>query len=118
MPDRFRTFALNPANTGANTLFTVPTANVAATPPVPVTTFMVKTIVLHNNSGSGTLDAVLTYNDGSTDFEINNVSVAHQSTKIINGTFVFEGGDAFKVTSSAANDLVIKVSVLEMKDQQ
>jgi hypothetical protein len=118
MPDRFRTFALNPANTGANTLFTVPTANVAATPPTPVTTFMVKTIVLHNQAGSGNLDAVLTYNDGSTDFEINNVSVAHQATKIINGTFVFEGGDSLKVTSSAANDLVIKVSVLEMKDQQ
>jgi len=118
MPDRFRAFTLNPANTGANTLFTVPTANVAATPPTPVTTFMVKTIVLHNQAGSGSLDAVLTYNDGSTDFEINNVSVAHQATKIINGTFVFEGGDSLKVTSSAANNLVIKVSVLEMKDQQ
>ena len=118
MPDRFRTFALSPANTGANTIFTVPLADVAATPPVPVTTFMVKTIVLHNDSGSGQLDAVLTYNNGSTDFEINNVSVAHQSTKIINGTFVFEGGDSLKITSSAANDLVIKVSVLEMKDQQ
>jgi len=118
MPDRFRTFALSPANTGANTIFTVPLADVAATPPVPVTTFMVKTIVLHNNSGSGQLDAVLTYNNGTTDFEINNVSVAHQATKIINGTFVFEGGDSLKITSSAANDLVIKVSVLEMKDQQ
>ena len=104
MPDRFRTFALSPANTGANTIFTVPLADVAATPPVPVTTFMVKTIVLHNNSGSGQLDAVFTYNNGSTDFEINNVSVAHQATKIINGTFVFEGGDSLKITSSAAND--------------
>ena len=118
MADRFRTFALAPANTGANTLFTVPLANVAATPPTPVTTFMVKTIVLHNQAGSGTLDAVLTYNDGSTDFEINNVSVSHQATTIINGTFVFEGGDSLKVTSSDANDLVIKASVLEMKDQQ
>ena len=118
MSDRFRTFTANPANTGANTLFTVPIANVAATPPVPVTTFLVKTFVLHNNSGSGSLDAVLTYNDGSTDFEINNVSVAHQATKIINGTFVFEEGNALKVTSSAANNLVIKVSVLEIKAQQ
>ena len=118
MPDRFRTFALVPADTAKNTVFTVPTADVAATPPVPVTTFMVKTIVLHNQSGSGSLDAKLFYNDGSTDFEINNVGVAHQGTKIINGTFVFEGGDALKVQSSSANDLVIKVSVLEMKDQQ
>ena len=118
MADRFRTFALAPANTGANTLFTVPLANVAATPPTPVSTFMVKTIVLHNQAGSGTVDAVLTYNDGSTDFEINNVAVAHQATTIINGTFVFEGGDSLKVTSSAANDLVIKASVLEIKQQQ
>jgi hypothetical protein len=42
MSDRFRTFALTPANTGVNTLFTVPVANVAATPPTPVTTFMVQ----------------------------------------------------------------------------
>jgi len=118
MSDRFRTFALAPANTGANTLFTVPVANVAATPPTPVTTFMVKTIVLHNQAGSGTVDGVLTYNDGSTDFEINNVSVQHQQTKIINGTFVFEEGDSLKITSSSANDLVIKVSVLEIKAQQ
>jgi hypothetical protein len=118
MSDRFRTFALAPANTGANILFTVPVANVAATPPTPVTTFMVKTIVLHNQAGSGTLDAVLTYNDGSTDFEINNVSVSHQATKIINGTFVFQEGDSLKVTSSSANNLVIKASVLEIKQQQ
>ena len=63
MSDRFRTFALTPANTGVNTLFTVPVANVAATPPTPVTTFIAKTIILHNQAGSGTLDAVLTYND-------------------------------------------------------
>jgi hypothetical protein len=118
MSDRFRTFALTPANTGVNTLFTVPVANVAATPPTPVTTFIAKTIVLHNQAGSGTLDAVLTYNDGSTDFEINNVAVAHQATKLINGTFVFEGGDSLKVTSSSASNLVIKVSVLEIKAQQ
>ena len=118
MSDRFRTFTANPANTGANTLFTVPVANVAATPPIPVTTFIAKTIVLHNQAGSGTVDAVLTYNDGSTDFEINNVAVAHQETKIINGTFVFEEGNSLKVTASDADDLVIKVSVLEIKAQQ
>jgi hypothetical protein len=118
MPDRFRTFALNPDNTAPNTVFTVPVADVAATPPVPVTTFMVKTIVLHNQAGSGTVNAILTYNDGSTDFEIFNFSVAHQSDAYINGSFIFEGGDSLIVTASDANDLVIKVSVLEMKDQQ
>ena len=118
MSDRFRTFTANPANTGANTLFTVPVANVAATPPIPVTTFIAKTIVLHNQAGSGSVDAVLTYNDGSTDFEINNVAVAHQETKIITGTFVFEEGNSLKVTASDADDLVIKVSVLEIKAQQ
>jgi hypothetical protein len=118
MSDRFRTFTANPANTGANTLFTVPVANVAATPPIPVTTFIAKTIILHNQAGSGSVDAVLTYNDGSTDFEINNVAVTHQATKIINGTFVFEEGSSLKVTASDADDLVIKVSVLEIKAQQ
>ena len=73
MADRFRTFKIIPANTGANTLFTVPTANVAASPPVPVTTFILKTIILHNKSGSGSLDAVMTYSSNAVDYEINNV---------------------------------------------
>ena len=118
MPDRFRTFALNPDNTAPNTVFTVPVADVAATPPVPVTTFMVKTIVLHNQQPSSFVDAILTYNDGSTDFEIFKFSVNYYSDYYINGTFIFEGGDSLIVTASDANDLVIKVSVLEMKDQQ
>ena len=118
MADRFRTFKIIPANTGANTLFTVPTANVAASPPVPVTTFILKTIILHNKSGSGSLDAVMTYSSNAVDYEINNVAVAHQATKIINFSDVYEEGDVFKIASSSANNLVAKVSVLEIKEQQ
>lgn len=118
MADRFRTFKIIPANTGANTLFTVPTANVAASPPVPVTTFILKTVVLHNKSGAGSINATLTYTSNSVDYEINNVAVAHQSTEIINLSDVYEEGDVFKIASSSANNLVAKVSVLEIKEQQ
>ena len=47
---------------------------------------------------------------GSAGFELN------QTTK--GGEATWYQYDSLKVTSSAANDLVIKVSVLEMKDQQ
>jgi len=57
MADVFKRFTQKAANTAAITIFTVPVANVAATPPTPVSTFIVQTIILHNDSGSGTVNA-------------------------------------------------------------
>ena len=52
MADVFRRFTQTAPDTAVNTIFTVPVANVAVTPPVPVTTFIVKTIIkykmIHN----------------------------------------------------------------------
>ena len=50
MADVFKRFTQKAANTDVITIFTVPTANVAATPPTPVSTFIVKTIILHNSN--------------------------------------------------------------------
>ena len=44
MADVFKRFIANLTTTDLTTIFTVPTANVAATPPTPVSTFIVKTI--------------------------------------------------------------------------
>ena len=52
MADVFKRFITNVTSTDLTTVFTVPTANVAATPPVPVSTFIVKTINTHNYDGS------------------------------------------------------------------
>ena len=44
MADVFKRFITNVTTTDLTTVFTVPTANVASTPPVPVSTFIVKSI--------------------------------------------------------------------------
>ena len=77
MADAFIRFTQTAPDTATNTIFTVPVANVASTPPVPVTTFIVKTIILHNSAGSGNVIVKLFHNNGSSDVEINNITVAH-----------------------------------------
>ena len=57
MADVFKRFITNVTTTDLTTVFTVPTANVAATPPVPVSTFIVKTINTHNYDGSAAVQA-------------------------------------------------------------
>jgi len=116
MPDVFRTFISNPADTNQATVFTVPTADVANN--VPVSTFIMKTVVSHNKAGSGNVDIKWFYNDGTTDYEINDIDVAHQATSITNGTFIFQAGDSFKIQADSADDAVVKVSVMEIKQQQ
>ena len=117
MADVFRRFTQKAANTDVITIFTVPTANVAATPPTPVSTFIVKTIVLHNDSGSGTVNAKITHNNGTTDVEINNIDISHGSTQQLNGPFVYEAGDSLKIQADSTN-LTSDISVLEVKQQQ
>ena len=117
MADVFKRFTQKAANTDVITIFTVPTANVAATPPTPVSTFIVKTIILHNDAGSGTVNAKLTHNNGTTEIEINNIDVGHGSTQQLNGPFGYEAGDSLKIQASTT-DLCSDISVLEVKQQQ
>ena len=65
MADVFRRFTQTAPDTAVNTIFTVPTADIAATPPVPVSTFIIKTIILHNSAGSGNVVVKLFHNAGS-----------------------------------------------------
>ena len=48
MADVFKRFISNLTSTNLTTVFTVPEANVASTPPVPVSTFVVKSLSVHN----------------------------------------------------------------------
>ena len=116
MADVFRRFTQTAPNTAVNTIFTVPTADIAATPPVPVSTFIIKTIILHNSAGSGTVNVKLTHNDGAVDVEINNIDVAHGTTQQLNGPYVYQAGDSLKYEADAT-DLSLDVSVLEIKNQ-
>ena len=116
MADVFRRFTSTAPDTAVNTIFTVPVANVASTPPIPVTTFIVKTIILHNSAGSGNAIVKLFHNAGSGDVEINNITVAHGTTQQLDGPYVYAAGDALKLQADATT-LSSDISVLEIKDQ-
>ena len=118
MADVFRRFISNLTSTDLTTVFTVPTANVAATPPVPVSTFIVKSINTHNYDGSSAVTVNIDHNDGSSDFQIFQVDVAASNTNTITLSMVYQEGDAFKVQANAASRAIIEVSVLEVKQQQ
>ena len=117
MADVFKRFITNVTSTDLTTVFTVPTANVAATPPVPVSTFIVKTINTHNYDGSDAVTVNLDHNNGTADFQIFQVDVSASDTNTINSSLVYQEGDSLKVQANAANRAMIEVSVLEIKQQ-
>jgi len=116
MADVFLRYLLDLTTTDSTNVFTVPVANVAATPPTPVSTYVLKNITIHNDSGSPVI-VTLTHNDGTSDFEIGNVTVSANSTNTNSNVFVFEGGDIFKVQANAANRALVSVSLLNIKQQ-
>ena len=108
MADVFKRFISNLTSTNLTTVFTVPQADVSASPPVPVSTFVVKSLSVHNYHASDSITVTITHEvDGSaTD------TTTRQDVK------VFEAGDALKVTANAANKAMVTVSLLEIKQQQ
>ena len=99
------------------TVFTVPTANVASTPPVPVSTFIVKTINIHNYDGSASVTVDVEHNNGTADIQKFQVDVSATNTNTIISSMVYQEGDSLKVQANAASRAMVEVSVLEVKQQ-
>ena len=118
MADVFKRFITNVTTTDLTTVFTVPTANVASVPPVPVSTFIVKSINTHNYDGSSTVTVNIDHNNGSADFQIFQVDVSASDTNTISTSMVYQEGDALKVQANAASRAMVEISVLEVKQQQ
>ena len=117
MADVFRRFITNVTTTDLTTVFTVPVANVAASPPIPVSTFIVKTINTHNYDGSSSVTLNVDHNNGSADFQIFQIDVSASDTNTINTSMVYQEGDSMKVQANAASRAMIEVSILEVKQQ-
>ena len=117
MADVFKRFITNLTTTDLTTVFTVPTANVAASPPVPVSTFIVKTINVHNYDGSTAVTVDIDHNNGSSDLQIFQVDVSATNTNTISTRMVYQEGDSMKVQANAASRAMIEVSLLEVKQQ-
>ena len=117
MADVFRRFITNVTTKDLTTVFTDPPANVASTPPVPVSTFIVKTINIHNYDGSASVTVDVDHNNGTADFQIFQVDVSATNTNTIISSMVYQEGDSLKVQANAASRAMVEVSVLEVKQQ-
>ena len=93
-------------------------ADVSSTPPVPLSTFIVKTINTHKYDGSNAVTVDVDHNNGSADLQVFQIDVSASNTNTINSSMVYQEGDSFKVQANAASRAIIEVSVLEEKQQQ
>ena len=122
MADVFKNFTGILDTTANATIFTVPVANVAATPPVPATTYVAKTFFVVHEAVTNPKTLVSAYHyDASEDQTIGfaaEVSAGVALNLFQNGVYVFEAGDQLIVNANIANNINWSVSLLEIKGQQ
>src|SRR5210317_980720 len=113
MADVFKNFTLE-MTTANTTVFTVPEADVANN--IPVSTYIV-----HSNPSPTKTAFTLSHYDASAN---NTISLAGESktTEVFNvlaqGLYVFESGDILYACAASNAELVMSVSLLEIKQQQ
>ena len=122
MADVFKNFTGILDTTANATIFTVPVANVAASPPVPVTTYVAKTFFIVHEAVTNPKTLVQAYHyDASENQTIGfaaEISAGVATNLFQNGIYVFEGGDQLIVKANIANNINWSVSLLEIKAQQ
>lgn len=119
MANTFKSAMLDVTTTDLTTLITVPTADAGATPPVPPTTNVVKSILVCNDSGSTTLLDVEVLRGGAT-FEIfKQKSIAtNTTTELLTQPLVLQESDVMKVQANAANQVHVIASFMEITKGQ
>ena len=98
MANTFKSSMVDMTSTDLTTILTVPTANPGATPPVPPTTDVIKSILICNDSGNTTL----------VDLEVLRSSA----------TFELFKANVLKAQANAANQVHIIVSFMEVTKGQ
>jgi len=111
LADKFLSFS----RTGTGTVYTVPTANEGATPPVPPTTALVKSIRISNQTGGAvtTIVSMMDYSNSSLEIPLTQGSFADatESEVLPYAPIVLEQQDAIKLTGAG---ITILVSLLEI----
>ena len=110
MADKFLSFS----RTGTGTVYTVPTANEGATPPVPPTTALVKSIRISNQTGGAvtTTVSMMDYSNSSLEIPLTQGSYADASeSEVLTQPIALEQQDAIKLTGAG---ITILVSLLEI----
>ena len=119
MANTFKSAMLDVTTTDLTTLITVPTADAGATPPVPPTTNVVKSILVCNDSGSTTLLDVEVVRSSAT-FELFKAkSIAtNTTTELLTQPLVLQESDVMKVQANAANQVHVIASFMEITKGQ
>ena len=110
MADKYLSFS----TTGTGTVYTVPTANEGAAPPVPPTTALVRSIRLSNQSGGDVATTVtaMDYSNSSLEIELYKDTLTDGSeSEILTQPIALEQQDAIKLTGAGVK---ILVSLLEI----
>ena len=115
MANTFKSAMVDMTTTGLTTLVTVPTADPGATPPVPPTTDIVKSILICNDSGSTTLVDLEVVRSSATFELFKQKSVAtNTTTELLSQPLVLQESDVFKAQANAATQVHIIVSFMEV----
>ena len=116
MADTFKNAGVDLSTTDPTIIYTVPTANPGALPPVFPTTAVVKSIIICNDSGN-TTEYTIEWTDSSASatYKITNDKTITTDTtyEVLLQPLVLEESDLIKITANAANELHITMSFLE-----
>ena len=119
MANTFKSAMLDVTTTDLTTLITVPTADAGATPPVPPTTAVVKSILVCNDSGSTTLLDVEVVRYSATFELFKQKSIAtNTTTELLTQPLVLQESDVMKVQANAANQVHVIASFMEITKGQ
>ena len=116
LADTFKNAGVDLSTTDPTTIYTVPTANPGALPPVFPTTAVVKSILICNDSAN-TTEYTIEWTDSSASatYKITNTkTIATDTTyEVLLQPLVLEESVLIKITANAANELHITMSFLE-----
>jgi len=119
LANTFKSAMLDVTTTDLTTLITVPTADAGATPPVPPTTALVKSILVCNDSGSTTLLDVEVVRSSATFELFKQKSIAtNTTTELLTQPLVLQESDVMKVQANAANQVHVTASFMEITKGQ
>ena len=119
MADRYKSYTKDLTTTGEVSIYTVPTTDAGAVPPVHPTTAIIKSIRVCDDSGSGDTITLQLLDASNSNFEAAICHVqavaANTAVEILQyGPIVANEGDVVKATAATANRLHVILSVLEI----
>ena len=114
--DIFKSVSLQPPTTANTTVYTVPTGDSGAVPPVPPTTTIIKSII--SNISGGTVNTKVRMLDSSNsnlEVLLHDDNLSHPEVKeILTHPIVLEQADQIKIEAATGNAVEILLSIMEI----